>query len=326
MGTDDNIARVIPSDDNIARVIPSDVNIAKLIPTNVNDDDIEAHLALLVQNDENSNESEEVLSDEDINVYAESEENDVKSVKFINQRQGRKNTKVGGRRERKNKKVGERQGRKSTKFGVRQERKNTRVGWRSERKNTKVGERRERKKTKIGGRNGSRGRHAGNTFEMENDSEDDFDADAAIDRVQSDVFDVDDTKFVNLFLKQKKRCRGRFCKKLKKLQRLRNRETATGRERDEEILDQEDSDEVNGMQLQRHGSRGRKRHHKRMRQNKSRVPKYCRYGKISGICCDGSSPTSDRTCADGSKPKCFQQECNSFSALDFFAKLFETTS
>merc|ERR1712133_130311 len=159
---------------------------------------------------------------------------------------------------------------------------------------------------------------------MGNDSEED----AATDRVQSDVIDADtssedDTKAVKL-LKQKKRCRGRICKKLKKLQRLRNREDAARRERDEEMLDQDDSEDVTRMQLQRHRGRGRKRHHKRIRQNRSRVPK-C--GKFSRICCDRSTPSFDRTCADGSKPKCSQEECkNRFSALDFFAKLFETTS
>merc|ERR1712133_349372 len=114
---------------------------------------------------------------------------------------------------------------------------------------------------------------------MGNDSEED----AATDRVQSDVIDADtssedDTKAVKL-LKQKKRCRGRICKKLKKLQRLRNREDAARRERDEEMLDQDDSEDVTGMQLQRHRGRGRKRHHKR--QNRSRVP---RCGKFSRIC------------------------------------------
>merc|ERR1711923_498696 len=108
---------------------------------------------------------------------------------------------------------------------------------------------------------GGRGHHAGKTFDAENDSEDDLEEDAAVDRVHSDVFEVptgpkDDTKAVKL-LKQKKRCRGRICKKLKKFQRLRNRETAAGHERDEEMLDQDNSD-VTGMQLQRHRGRGRK--------------------------------------------------------------------
>merc|ERR1719410_812595 len=274
---EDNIARLTPNEDNIARMMPADVNTARLIPADVNiarlvttDDTDDIDFAPLIQDDENSNESEELLfdEDEDTDDYSDLKENDVPAVKLVNEPPCR----------------GCRRGRRHRFQRLRQR------------------------------RNGSR-HHAGKTFEAENDFEDDLEEDAAVNRVHSDVFEVptgpkDDTKAVKL-LKQKKRCRGRICKKLKKLQRLRNRETAVGRERYEEIQDQDDSEDVTRMQLQRHRGRGRKRHHKRIRQNRYRVP---RCGKFSRICCDRSTPSFDRTCADGSKFKCSLEECkNRFS-------------
>jgi len=167
----------------------------------------------------------------------------------------------------------------------------------------------------------SNGQKADGTLDLENvkifenDSEDNLEKYATL-----LASFVDDTRAVKL-LKQKKRCRETFCKKLKKFQRF--RDTVAGPERDEEILNQDDSKDGNG-ELQRRQRRGRKRHHKRIRKDKSRAHKKC--GKFSGICCDESAPSVDKLCADRSKPKCSEEECKRFSVLDFFAKLFETTA
>ena len=114
----------------------------------------------------------------------------------------------------------------------------------------------------------SNGQKADGTLDLENvkifenDSEDNLEKYATL-----LASFVDDTRAVKL-LKQKKRCRETFCKKLKKFQRF--RDTVAGPERDEEILNQDDSKDGNG-ELQRRQRRGRKRHHKRIRKDKSRA-------------------------------------------------------